>query len=91
MDKKPKKSKINPIKKKDKCFQYGIIVVLNHEEIEKDPQRKTKIKPFITKYNWEGINYPWKKDHWKKFEKNNVKIARIVLYAKKISCLCFKT
>ena len=27
------------------------------------------------KYNWEGINYPSRKDDWKKFERNNVTIA----------------
>ena len=53
---------INPINKKDnKCFQYAVAVTLNHEEIKKDPQRITKIKPFIKKYNWEGINFPSKK------------------------------
>ena len=33
--------------------------VLNYEEIKKDPQRITKIKPLINEYNWEGINYPY--------------------------------
>ena len=28
-----------------------------------------KIKPFINKYKWEGINFPSEKDHWKTFEK----------------------
>ena len=31
----------------------------------------TKIKLFINKYNWEGINFPSEKDDCKKFEKNN--------------------
>ena len=35
----------------------------------------TKIKPFINKYNWVGINFPWEKDDWKKFEQNNVTVA----------------
>ena len=43
----------------------------------------TKIKPFINKYNWEGINFPSEKDDWKKFEENNLTIAVNVLYAKK--------
>ena len=48
---KNKKATTNPINKKDnKCFQYAATVVLNHEEIKKDPQRVTKIKPFIIKY-----------------------------------------
>ena len=57
--------------------------MLSHEEIKKDPQKITKIKPFINKYNSEGINVLSEKDDWKKFEKNNVTIALNVLYAKK--------
>ena len=44
--------------------------------------RNSEIKSFIDKYNWEGINYPSEKDDWKKFEKNNLRIALNVLYAK---------
>ena len=33
-------------KKYKKCFQYAVTVALNYEEIKKDPQRITKIKPF---------------------------------------------
>ena len=43
----------------------------------------TKIKPFINKYNCEGISFPSEKDNWKKFKKNNVTIALNVWYAKK--------
>ena len=69
MDKK-QKTTINSINKIDnKCFQYAVTAALNHEEIKKDPQRITKIKPFINKYNWEGINFPSVKDDWKKFDK----------------------
>ena len=67
---KKQKSKINPINEKDnKCFQYATIVPLNYEEIQKDPQRISKIKFFINKYNWEGINYPSEKDDWKNLRK----------------------
>ena len=45
------------IKKDKKSFQYAVAVVLNHGEIKKDPQRLTKIKTFVDKYNWDGINY----------------------------------
>ena len=68
--------------------------MLNYEEIGKYSERITKIKPFINKYKWEGINFPSEKDDWKKFGKNNVTIALNVLYAKNeknISCSCFKT
>ena len=47
-----KKAAINPINKKDnKRFEYAVTVALNYEEIKKDPQRITKIKRFINKYN----------------------------------------
>ena len=54
---------------------------MNHEKVRKDPQR-IKIKHFLDKYNWEGINYPSEKDGWKKIEKNNLIIALNVMYAK---------
>ena len=50
---------------------------------KKNPERITKMKPFINQYNWEGINFPLEKDDWKKNEKNNLKIAAHVLYVKK--------
>ena len=67
-----KKATINPINKKDnKCFHYTVTVLLNHENIEKNSEGITKIKPFINKYNWEGIYFPSEKDDWKKCQKNN--------------------
>ena len=52
---KNKKATINPKNTKDnKCFQYAITIALNDKEIGKDPQRISKIKPFIDNYNWKG-------------------------------------
>ena len=42
----------------------------------------TKVKPFLSNYNWEGINFPSKKGDWKKIDKNNQTIALNVLYAR---------
>ena len=56
--------------------------MLNHEEIKKDPQRLTKLKLLINKYNWKGIHFPSEKDGWKKIEKNNRTIALKILFAK---------
>ena len=69
-------------------FQYAVAVALNYEEIKEDPQRRAKMKPFINKYDWEGISYPSEKDDQKKnlrknFGKNNVTIPLNVLHAKK--------
>ena len=42
---------------KDKeCFQYAITFALNNKELGKHPERITKIKSFIDKYKWLGIN-----------------------------------
>ena len=46
-----KKSTINPKNNDDKCFQYAVTLALNLDKIKKDPQRVSKIKPFIEKYN----------------------------------------
>ena len=68
---KEKKATINLKNADDKCFQYAVTVTLNYEEIKRDPQRISKIKPFINKCKWRGINYPSKIDDRKMFEKNN--------------------
>ena len=53
-----KKTARKTINKKDrKYFRYSVTVTLNYEEITKGSQRITKIKLFINKYNWEGINF----------------------------------
>ena len=53
-----KKATINPKLKDDKRFQYAVTVALNYEEIKWNPERVSKIKQFINKYRWKGINYP---------------------------------
>ena len=56
---KKNKKTIKPINEEyNKCFQYAVTGALNHEEIKKDLQKRTKMKPFINIYNWEGINFP---------------------------------
>ena len=52
---KSEKAIINPINKKDnKCFQYVVTVVLNHDKIAKNPGRIIKIKSLVNKYKWKG-------------------------------------
>ena len=71
------KAKINPKNKDNECFKYAITASLNHEKIKKDPQRISKLKPFIDKYNWKDIEFPSHSKDWKKFEQNNKTIALI--------------
>ena len=78
---KDKKATINPKNKKaDNCFQYAIAVALNYQNIKNNPERISKIKPSINKYNWKGINFPSHKEDWNNFEKNNKSIALNVLF-----------
>ena len=68
-------------------------IALNFHDIKKDPQIVSNIKPFINNYNWEGINYPSKIENWRRFDKNNPRIALNILHIKKrkTSCLYFNT
>ena len=63
-----KKATINPKNNDDKCFQYALTVALNYEQIKKDPQKISKIKPFIDQYSWRDINFPSYRKDWIKFE-----------------------
>ena len=46
-NKKNKKTTINPKTKDANCFQYALTVVLNYEQINKNPQKISNIKRFI--------------------------------------------
>ena len=57
------KATINPINKKDnKCFQYAVTVVLNHDKIAKNPGRIIKIKSLVNKYRWKGKKFLLEKE-----------------------------
>ena len=55
---KNKKTTINPKNNDDNCFQYALIIALNHKQINSHPERISKIKPFINQYNWKEIDFP---------------------------------
>ena len=48
--------------------------------LKKDPQRISKIKPFIDQYDWKGIGFPSHSKDWIKFEQNNNTIAVNILF-----------
>ena len=50
-------------------FQNALDDALNYQIIDNNPQRISKLKPYINKYNWEGINFPAGSKEWQKFEK----------------------
>ena len=63
-------------------FQNALNDSLKYQAIEKDPQRISKLKPYINKYNWEGINFSAGSKEWQKFEQNNNTITLNVLNVK---------
>ena len=54
--------------------------MIHYSRIKKDPQRISKLKPYINQYNWKDIKFPSDKEDWKKFEQNNKEIALNVLF-----------
>ena len=64
----------------DNSFQNALDDALNYQTIKTNPERISKLKPYINKYNWEGIDFPAGQKDWIKFERNNKTIALNVLY-----------
>ena len=77
---KNKKATINPQNKDNECLKYAIAVALNNEKINNNPEKISKIKPFIDKYNWKDIEFPSHSKDWKKIEQNNKTIALNALF-----------
>ena len=46
-----------------------------HKEIKNNPERISKIKPFINNLNWENINFPPEEGDYKTFEMNNKSVV----------------
>ena len=77
-----KKATINPKNTKDDyCFAYSIVASIYNNETDHNPDRITKLKPFIKKYDWNGINFPTEQKDWDRFERNNKDVALNVLSA----------
>ena len=55
-------------------------MALSHGKINNNPQRVSKIKPFIKQYNWNDIDFPSTSKDWKKIELSNESIALNILY-----------
>ena len=77
---KNKKATINPDNNDDNCFQYDLTVALNHQNIQNNTQRITKIKSFIDQYNWKEIDFPSHSKDWKKSEQNNKTVVVNTLF-----------
>ena len=61
-------------------FQNALDNALNYQAIKTNPRIISKLKPYINKYNWEGIDFPAGPKEWQKFEQNNITIALNILF-----------
>ena len=78
---KNKRVAINPKNtKNNNCFQYAITVALNYQNINHNPERISKLKPFINNCSWKDIDFSSYSKDWRKFECNNKTIALNILY-----------
>ena len=59
----------------DNDFQNALDDALYYQTIETHPERISELKPYISRYNWEGIDFPAGSKEWQKFEWNNKTIA----------------
>ena len=76
------RSKKESITNEDNCFQNALNDSLDYQTIKTHPERISKLKPYINKYNWKDIKFPSDKDDWKKFEQNNKEIALNILFVR---------
>ena len=74
------RSKKEAIINGNNCFQNALNDALNYQNIEKDPRRISKIKPYISKYNREGTEFLAGSKDQKKFEQNNKSIVLNMLF-----------
>ena len=74
---------INPQNKDKECFKWAVIEALHHEEIKKDHQRISRLRPYENQYNCKGLEFPVSIQEIDKFEKNNPGIAVYFLFSNK--------
>ena len=61
------------------CFQ-NTLNSLDYQRTKKDPQKISKLKPYVNQYNWKDINFSLHKEDWKKFEQNSKEFALNILF-----------
>ena len=63
------RSKKESITNEDNCFQNALNDSLDYQRIKKDPQKISKLKPYINQCNWKGIKLLSDKEDWKSLNK----------------------
>ena len=66
-----KKAIINPKNSDLECFKWAVIAALRWQEIDRDPQRISKLKRFEADIDWSGVGFPVSFSIIKGFESRN--------------------
>ena len=66
-----KKAIINVQNDDDKSFKYSVLSALHYNDINNNPERVTKYKPYLDELNFDGIKFPVTIRSIDKFEKQN--------------------
>ena len=74
------RSKKEAIINGDNNFQNALEDALNYQNIERDPQRISKLERYFNKYNWKGIEFSAGPKDSKNFERNNKTITLNILF-----------
>ena len=53
---------------------------MNHQNINHNLERISKLRPFINNYNWKDLEYSSHSKDWRKFECHDKTIAINILY-----------
>ena len=65
---------------RDNDFKNALDDALISQTTETYPERISKLKVYINKYNWEGKDFSGGSKEWQKFERSNKTITLNVLY-----------
>ena len=66
-----KKAIINPLNEDLECFKWAVIAATRWEEIDKNPQRISKLERFEADFDWTGVGFPVSFRGIKRFESRN--------------------
>ena len=66
-----KKAIINPLNEDLECFKWAVIAAMRWEEIDKNPQRISKLKRFEADFDWTGVGFSVSFRGIKRFKSRN--------------------
>ena len=85
-----KKAIINPKNADGKCFKWAVIAASRWEEINRDPQRISKLKKFKNNFDWSGIRFQVSFRDIKGFEFRNQISINILAIEDRQTYICRK-